>query len=540
MPISRRDLFRSAGAVGGAAILGGSRGLAADAVAGTGLAGPGARTTRGSTLVKGSAGPSGWIPVVRVDGESHVVRTNLGIEARRGRRKRRQPLLAFAQLSDVHMCDAESPMRLEYAEAASSSAHRPQEILSLHIADAMVRQLNSIAVGPVTRKPIDLAIQTGDNSDNTQHNEVRWNIDVFDGGEVTPGSGDPTRYEGVMDGTPEYYNPDLFWHPEGSPAGKQDDRPRAQFGFPTIPGLLQAARAPFQAEGLSFPWYTCIGNHDPLVQGNWSATPGYHATSLGTSKQTRVGVLVVEREVSPDPDRKLLSRAEWVQEHFTTTGLPVGHGLTEENRTSGTAYYSFDRGLVRFIVLDSVNPNGFDTGSLDQTQFHWLKDLLEQSRRRLVVLASHHTIDSMTNAFVGSIDPQPRIVGSKVRAELLRHECVIAWVNGHTHRNQVWAHRRRGGGGFWEINTASHIDWPQQSRLLEIADNKDGTVSIFATMVDHAGPESFDGNLTDPVQLAALARELAANDWQGRTEERRGRRQDRNVELLVRAPRFLR
>ena len=36
---------------------------------------------------------------------------------------------------------------------------------------------------------------------------------------------------------------------------------------------------------------------------------------------------------------------------------------------------------------------------------------------------------------------------------------------------------------FWEVNTASHIDWPQQSRLAEIADNRDGTLSVIVTIV---------------------------------------------------------
>ena len=69
---------------------------------------------------------------------------------------------------------------------------------------------------------------------------------------------------------------------------------------------------------------------------------------------------------------------------------------------------------------------------------------------------------------------------------------MIAWVNGHTHSNQIWAHPRsekgKVVGGFWEINTASHIDWPQQARLIEIVDNHDGTLSIFTTMIDHGGP----------------------------------------------------
>jgi hypothetical protein len=136
------------------------------------------------------------------------------------------------------------------------------------------------------------------------------------------------------------------------------------------------------------------------------------------------------------------------------------------------------------------------------------------------------------------------VLGDAVVAELLKHPNVVAWVNGHTHSNRILAHRRRSGGrvvgGFWEINTASHIDWPQQGRIVEIADNRDGTLSIFATMVDHAGPAAYGGRLGGPVPLAGLARELAANDWQERDTDRRGAREARNVELLVAAPAFLR
>jgi hypothetical protein len=133
------------------------------------------------------------------------------------------------------------------------------------------------------------------------------------------------------------------------------------------------------------------------------------------------------------------------------------------------------------------------------------------------------------------------VLGDEVRALVLQHPQVIAWVNGHSHRNQVWAHPREDGtGGFWEINTAAHVDWPQQSRLLEVADNRDGTLSIFATMLDHAGPAAYGGRTNDPVPLAGLARELALNDWQGRDDDLRGVPEARNVELLVQAPPALR
>jgi metallophosphoesterase (TIGR03767 family) len=216
----------------------------------------------------------------------------------------------------------------------------------------------------------------------------------------------------------------------------------------------------------------------------------------------------------------------------------VGHGFTATNRAQGTAYYSITRGMVRMVVLDTVNPNGYADGSLDAAQFAWLQAELAASADRLVVVASHHTSDTMVNPLVGTGgDLQPRVLGDQVVSELLAHRNVIAWVNGHTHRNQVWAHARPDGtGGFWEINTASHVDWPQQSRLLEIVDNSDGTLSIFATMVDHAGPASYGGRTDSTVRLAGLARELSANDWHERTTHREGEAAARNVELLVADP----
>ena len=44
------------------------------------------------------------------------------------------------------------------------------------------------------------------------------------------------------------------------------------------------------------------------------------------------------------------------------------------------------------------------------------------------------------------------------------------------------------GGGFWEIVTASHLDWPQQARVIELADLGDDAFAIYTTAVDHLGP----------------------------------------------------
>jgi metallophosphoesterase (TIGR03767 family) len=554
--ISRRDLFRTSAAVAGVAALSGlGAGLAETAVAGTARrAAPTellGTTTRASVLTKGAAGAGGYRPIITAAGEKSTVRATLGAKAKKGRAKRRTPLVAFGQLSDVHICDSESPDRVENGEAFSSSAYRPNEILGLHVANAMVEQLNAVGAGPITARPLDFVLETGDNSDNCQYNEVRWNIDVLDGGTVQQNSGDLAKYEGVMrSDDPDRYYAAPYWHPEGTPEGRTPDDYLTTYGFPTIPGLLDASQAPFEAAGLDVPWYSAMGNHDHLVAGNEAPDAGSQAKAVGSTKT--FDVTRPPRPVTPDPDRRHLSIGEFVEEHFTTTGLPVGHGFTEDNRADGTAYYTFDHGdLIRFVVMDTTNQNGDDKGALNQTQLAWVKKVLASSKDKLVIFASHHPSWSMKSNLTGDIDPGPRIHGDKLLKVMLKHDNVIAWVNGHTHSNNIRPHektkkitkgkkkgKKKVVGGFWEINTASHIDWPQQARLIELTDNGDGTLSFFTTMLDHASPTSYS-DLDSPLELAALARELAANDPQERSRQRSGNPQDRNTELIVKAPKFL-
>ena len=75
-------------------------------------------------------------------------------------------------------------------------------------------------------------------------------------------------------------------------------------------------------------------------------------------------------------------------------------------------------------------------------------------------------------------------------------------------------HHRRYGPGFWQITTASHIDWPQQARIVEFLADRAG-LAIACTVIDSAAPAGYRGS-GEPADLAALSRELAANDWQVR------------------------
>src|SRR5699024_7049989 len=139
---------------------------------------------------------------------------------------------------------------------------------------------------------------------------------------------------------------------------------------------------------------------------------------------------------------------------------------------------------VRCIVLDSVNENGYAGGSVDASQFEWLTDVVRGTTDRAIIVFSHHTSDTMNNPLITTGgNAEARLLGDEIVAFLLSQPQVIAWVNGHTHANRIKAHRRGDGrGGFWEINAAAHIDYPQQARLIEVADNRDGTTSIFSTI----------------------------------------------------------
>lgn len=579
MEMSRRNVLRGAAVVGGtAAATPLFMSLADSAVAAGPFPVAPASSTLATTLVPGPPNALGYQHIVTGPGEPSLARTELvgGVAPPGG--GTRTPLVAFTQLSDIHVVDHQSPGRVEWLDRFEdpnaqglnpgllSSSYRPHEMLSAQVAESMVRRVRQFNGGaPVTGRALDFTVETGDNSDNCQRNEIRWNVDIMDGGKtIVPDSGNLSKYEGVMDNAALYYDTH-YWHPAGTPAGKQPDKYRKTYGFPVVSNVLNLSRKPFTSTGVGTPWYTVFGNHDGLIQGNFpNSTTQLDLLSRGAVKVitvppgvtqsdvlnavahqdvgellSSINLLPGARLVTPDPKRKNLSRKEVVTEYFATTGTPVGHGYTTANATNGTAYYYFDRNGFRFISLDTCNPNGYADGSLDQAQFAWLKATVQSAGTKLVMVFSHHTSDTMSNPLVlTGGDPSLRVLGPDVTSYLLSQPRVIAWVNGHTHVNKVTPHvRADNSGGFWEINTASHIDFPQQGRIIEVVNNGDGTLSIFTTILDHIAGTSWNAlTIQNPVGLAALARELAVNDPQLDPQAHRGTPLDRNVELLVPAP----
>jgi metallophosphoesterase (TIGR03767 family) len=489
-----------------------------------------------------------------------------------------EPLLAIAHLSDLHVCDSQSPARVEMLDRFAhpltgirsslddeGRAYRPQEPATTQVLDAMVHAVNALSAAPFSDRPIDVAVMTGDTTDNAQGNELQWLLDTLAGRRVTPDSGDPTTYEGV--GSTQWFDP-AYWHPDGAPEGCDDDIPTAHNGFPRAPGFLDAARRPFAAEGLRVPWLAVYGNHDALIQGTAAIDDGSidHATGSlkaysldagvdpqagrdlldGIVDERTVAVLTAAatRTVTPDPQRRPLSRLDHVRAHLADGG----HGFTARNAAEATAYYRHDIGAVTILVLDTVVEHGGWQGSLDEVQVAWLSAELTATSDRYVLLASHHTAADLVN------DTAPpgaarRVLRAEVMGVLLDHANVIAWINGHTHRTRITYHGEP-ARGFWEITAPSLIDWPQQGRMIEVL-RHGADLAIACTMLDHAGvvsgrwdfrPSAVDDQADVGVRrtLAGLSRELSANAWAAPpgphapgAHPLRGTPADRNALLLL-------
>lgn len=229
---------------------------------------------------------------------------------------------------------------------------------------------------------------------------------------------------------------------------------------------------------------------------------------------------------------------------------------------------------LRFVSIDTVSDGGVigpsANGNIDNPQFLWLQGQLAaaQAANELIVLFGHHPVRSLDANVPDEVAPaclvndlhghdvnpgcdsdprssQPVKLGADLQGLLNSYSNVIAYVAGHTHEHKITPFPRPGGpagSGWWGIETASEVDWPVQSRLLEVFDNGNGTLSIFGTAIDHAGPVTAPGTNTvatglAPDRLAAIGRELAFNDPQAGGATGVGAPGDRNVELLLDDPR---
>ncbi|HOW56016.1 MAG TPA: TIGR03768 family metallophosphoesterase [Syntrophorhabdaceae bacterium] len=422
-----------------------------------------------------------------------------------GSAARKLKLLSFFTISDIHIADKESPSQAIYLQQSKypfvTSAYSPVMLYTTHVLDAAVQTINALH----KKDPIDFGISLGDTCNNTQYNELRWYIDVLDGKVITPSSG-------------------------------------AHLGAGSID-----YQKPYKAAGLdkTIPWYQTLGNHDHfwigtnpvgdylrksyvsdtvLVMGDILGDPNgirkrdfYMGVIDGSTPYGDIrhaGPVKSFRsppKITADPKRRSLSRMEWMNEFFKTSSNPVGHGFNMIDAQKGFACYSFQPRMtipVKVIVLDDTqrdddaDVHGYGHGSLDRERYEWLIKELEngQAAGQLMIVAAHipigveetepSTSRSSARSFVGWSNAVAYATEGNLIAKLHEYPNLIMWIAGHRHLNTIKAFpHTTPENGFWQVETASLRDFPQQFRMFEIVLNSDYTISIVTTNVDPAVKE---------------------------------------------------
>jgi 3',5'-cyclic AMP phosphodiesterase CpdA len=426
--------------------------------------------------------------------------------ARGGRAGRTTAVLAtFAQLTDAHVRDEESPARVPFLDrlgAPFTSTFRPQEALTAQVLESAVETIN--ALHP------DAVVVTGDLADNAQRNELRLALGVLRGGVVRPDSGapGPSGPQLGSDPDPFFYRPDV-------------DAPRH-------PGLLSRAQRPLRSPGLSAPWHVVMGNHDLLVQGELApdARTQRMATGDRTVTSLDLGRLRALRRPRPVPDgeggtgpigtgtvARVLAEGRSVRVAPDTGRrevTPAEADALARSFSGARDLAAFDLGpRARGIALDLVRRAGGSHGDVRPAVLARLRAELARAGNRPVVVFSHQPLDGSAG-------------GAAVLDLLAADPHVVAAVAGHTHRNEI---RRR--GRLWLITTASLVDFPQQVRAFRLVRTTAG-LALETWMLDHG---------SGPGGLAATSRELAYLDAQGGRPGRfAGARGDRNARLLIKVP----
>jgi len=417
-------------------------------------------------------------------------------------------LLNFFTMTDIHIADEESPAQAVVFgyKGGNSSAYSPTVMYSTQVLDAAVQTINALN----QKTPFDFGMALGDAINNDQYNELRWYIDVLDG---------------------EVINPD---------SGVKDD---------PVPGPNNDYQDQFKAAGLdkTIPWYQTLGNHDQLNMGvapvsdylrkaytgdtmlntgNVLTDPlgadsrGYYMGAIDgrTPNGDIYGAGPVSDFATPpkvlaaDQNRRPVSRTEWMSEFFKTTSKPVGHGFAQANLDKDFACYSFEPKSnlpIKVIVFDDnqnhdANFDLHEQGSLDQERFDWLVSELDkgQAEGKLMIVTSHIPI------YLIDIKGHSPISQKQLVAKLNTYPNLILWLSGHYHQNTVTAYKSPDANhpelGFWQVETSSLRDFPQQFRTLQIDRNSDNTISIYTTDVE---PAVKDGSLAAKSRSYAVATE---------------------------------
>ncbi len=425
-------------------------------------------------------------------------------------------LLSFFAITDIHITDKESPAQVIYtgwsAPSGSlpllNSAYSPIILSTTQVLDAAVQTVNALN----KKSPINFGISLGDNINNNQYNELRWFIDVMDGKLITPSSGAHAGADTI-----DYQKPykaaglDIPWY---QVLGNHDQY------FTGLAYETEKTRKAHVGD--------TVINLDPNVLGSgWNGdTSGCYMGVVDGS--TPCGDIIgagptalfsTPPKVVADENRHALSTTEstsknWLAEFFHTSSKPVGHGYSRENLDNDFACYTVEPKSdipIRVISLDDTDkPSATETsqkyiggGGLDQARHDWLLSELQKGQNdgKLMILAVH--IPILPLKFPTTTDPKEvescfaHVDEEKaLLATLHNYPNLLMVIAGHRHMSTVTAQpydpslpNQGPVNSFWEVETPSLRDFPQQLRTFDIRRNSDNTISIFVTNVDPAVTE---------------------------------------------------
>jgi 3',5'-cyclic AMP phosphodiesterase CpdA len=392
---------------------------------------------------------------------------------------RRRSLAYILVIADPQLIDEESPIRMD----GYDKVYRPHGQLTPQLFEAHVRTARRIS--DLSARRFDFTLLPGDLTDTTQQNELAWMIDILNGGVVDPDSG-------------------------------VDDDP--------VPGPGNDFNDPFLSAGTNWPWYPALGNHDVLHVGGFGlidaalreAAQGdrlFTASTLSgiwggyvAADQPDSRVVLDDSVVTPaDPRRLPLYKKEFLQALHDAEGLPAGHGFSQEDVDAERGYYSahpLEGRPLRLIVLDSTDASEHSLGiaqkgSMDAVQLSWLHEELiaAESNRELVIVMSHHRLEDFHE--------QSEAPAELVKSLLVESENVVLHIAGHGHTDRKRIQTDEGRRGYWELMSASTIDFPLQSRIIELVDEGNGYLSIYVTNFDH---NSREGSLAHKARMLAGAK----------------------------------
>lgn len=443
---------------------------------------------------------------------------------------------SFFAISDIHITDKEAPNQLIYVQqedasfsGGNTSIFSPVMAYTTQVLDAAIQTVNALHA----QSPFDFGISLGDVANSSSYNEVRWYIDVIDGKLITPSSGvhlgattvdfqKPFQAAGLDRSIPFY-----------QALGNHDHFLIGSFPVYADPSLGLAesylADTIWAIPDILVPWppnFPRIANMDNLRNPAPPVPPARYYTGVidGAAPTVTitgagpVGYFTSPPKVAADPGRRSLLTAEWIEEFFRTTSSPVGHGfaLVEPGQPAGFACYSFLPNPaipLKVIVLDDTQSETDGSkdihghGYLDANRWAWLQRELDagQAANQLMIIAAHIPIavtgpGTGTEWWDSSADPDVRpgagnaVSLTELVAKLQSTPNFLVWLAGHRHFNVVKAFPAIDASdrasapwkGFWQVETSSLRDHPQQFRTFEIVLNGDYSVSIITTNVDPA------------------------------------------------------